>query len=422
LYYVTSRGGDGQRLLFRDHDDHLAYLALLFEYKQRYGVQLFAYCLLPDQVHLCLELGPKSNISGLMHDVTSRYTKYSNRRYNREGHLFQERFRTVLMEKHALILPMTAYVHSLPARVGLSREFNTYPYSSCAAYLNAESHQSAKEISEEVSEVLAHLPGGYETFLNRIEPAAMNQLEQRLSQRILGSEAFVAAIRSRIKAAQGLPASEPPVAASKRAQASAPIARRFAWRPARVAWASGVAAMLLVAAIGVQQRIGTLEQVLASLSKENEALFKARGVFASFEENQASLRTHAALAVQHEAIGELVSLEGTEWDVRLMPMHAKTPEAIQQDQLAFTRRQVSSTALASQGFSAANYTTTEQPDGTLNWETMQSNPSGELVSWQGAWQGPVMRGVVTRQTTGKTPEHFTFVAVTRKPAAIRSET
>jgi hypothetical protein len=332
-----------------------------------------------------------------MHDVTSRYTKYFNRRYSREGHLFQERFRAVLMEKQEYALPMTAYVHSLPARAGLTREFTVYPYSSCAAYLDAEIRRNAKEMAEEIDAVLAHLPVSYDAFLSRIEPQTMDQLEQRLSGRILGSEAFVAAIRLRIKAAQGLPASEPPVAATKRAQASAPLARRFAWHPARVAWASGAASVLLALAVTLQGRLGMLERTIRSLAKENESLFNARGAFVRLEESAVRSR----------------QLAGSEWEMRILSATGESLEPARSDSVAFNQRQMTSAVTLGLGFASSNYTLTPQPDGSVVWETMQTNPSGEVVCWRGVWKGDSMRGVLTRQMANKGTENFSFIGIQR---------
>jgi len=137
------------------------------------------------------------------------------------------------------------------------------------------------------------------------------------------------------------------------------------------------------------------------------------------QENDAQFRSHYSLTVQHGLPG-LATLDGTEWEIRLMPMGAESAAGIQQDQLAFTHNQVSSSALTVQQFPPSNYTLTPQPNGVLLWETMQTSPHGEVVCWRGEWQGTTMRGVTTRQPAGKAPENFTFVGTVRMSVA-RSE-
>jgi hypothetical protein len=137
--------------------------------------------------------------------------------------------------------------------------------------------------------------------------------------------------------------------------------------------------------------------------------------------------TRYSLAVQRNRVKEFASLEGTEWDIRLMPLHAmpvnaQSQDVIAEESVAFAQKQMTSQALGRDGFTPSRYTMTPQPDGTLNWETIQVNPSGETLLWQGEWQGSAMRGVMTRQAQGGKPEHFTFVGVSRKPMTGRSET
>ena len=272
------------------------------------------------------------------------------------------------------------------------------------------------DMETEMREVLSLLPGAptaaaYAARLSHVSRDERESLRRLFTQRVVGSEAFVSLVETRLRRAcvTALPSSGPLAQWPGEHDAAMESAEPSPARPRHLALVCASLAAVVFSGVVVaslHQRIGGLQQTIAALAEENEASF----------------RTRYSLAVQHEATDELASLEGTEWDVRLMPMYAHGGEAIRQDQLAFTTRQVSSAALATQGFSAANYTIAAQPDGTLNWETMQTNPSGELVSWQGEWHGPVMRGVVTHQTAGRISEHFTFVAVARKPAAVRSET
>jgi len=77
---------------------------------------------------------------------------------------------------------------------------------------------------------------------------------------------------------------------------------------------------------------------------------------------------------------------------------------------------MTSDALAGQGFPTATLKASRQRDGSLLWEAVQSNPGGEVVSWQGAWSGgTTMRGELIRQAPGQAPERFTFVGVIQPP-------
>src|SRR3989338_3921198 len=136
LYYISCRAIE-KTALFKDQADYEAYLQLLETYRSQFGFKLFAYALLPDQLHLCLELTNKATISTVMHAINSRYTKYYGKRYGHAGHLFQERFKATLMEKTPALLRLTGYLHTLPLRLGMVRELQAYRWSSSLHYLTA---------------------------------------------------------------------------------------------------------------------------------------------------------------------------------------------------------------------------------------------------------------------------------------------
>ena len=130
LNYVTSRALEGFTL-FKDDRDYQTYLELVTEYRQRFGFKLFAYVLLPDHLHLCVEATNGTTISAIMHALNSRYTKYYNKRYGHAGHVFEGRFRLTLIEKASSLLQVTGYLHTHPRRSGLGMDVSGYRWSSC---------------------------------------------------------------------------------------------------------------------------------------------------------------------------------------------------------------------------------------------------------------------------------------------------
>ena len=136
LYYITCRGIHNQNI-FKDQEDYRMFLELLKKYQQQYGIRLFSFVLLPDHLHLLLEVtGEDNDISGFMHSLNNTYTKYFNGRYERKGHLFQGRFKAALVEKEPNLTTLTAYMHLNPKRLHLANDPKDYPYSSCGYYLN----------------------------------------------------------------------------------------------------------------------------------------------------------------------------------------------------------------------------------------------------------------------------------------------
>lgn len=128
LYSVTSRG-DNEEVIFKEKGDYEKYLELLKKYKEHYGFKLYAFCLMPNHLHLLFELKPNLTISDIMHDLNANYTKYFNAKYARKGHLFQERFKMNILEKEFYLTDIITYIHLNPISSGLVKDIADYPYS-----------------------------------------------------------------------------------------------------------------------------------------------------------------------------------------------------------------------------------------------------------------------------------------------------
>jgi REP element-mobilizing transposase RayT len=98
-YHVTARGNE-QKAIYRGERDRLHFLELLAELPERFGVRIHAYTLMDNHFHLLMET-PEANLSRAMQWLSVSYSVWFNRRHNRSGHLFQGRFKAVLVEDDA---------------------------------------------------------------------------------------------------------------------------------------------------------------------------------------------------------------------------------------------------------------------------------------------------------------------------------
>ena len=114
-YHVTAHGNE-QRRIFRQDADRLHFLELLAELGQRFGARVHAYVLMDNHFHLLLET-PEANLSRAMQWLGVSYSVWHNRRHNRTGHLFQGRFRAVVVEDDAGWQEVARYTHLNPVRV-----------------------------------------------------------------------------------------------------------------------------------------------------------------------------------------------------------------------------------------------------------------------------------------------------------------
>jgi len=133
LYHVTSRG-NRKDVIFFEEVDRKIFLDVLGEVVERYHWICYGYCLMTNHYHLLLET-PKANLSEGMRQVNGIYTQRINRNYGRPGHLFQGRFRAILVEKEPYLLELCRYIVLNPVKAGMVREPGEWKWSSYSAIL-----------------------------------------------------------------------------------------------------------------------------------------------------------------------------------------------------------------------------------------------------------------------------------------------
>jgi REP element-mobilizing transposase RayT len=128
VHHLIARGNE-RREVFRDDVDREDYLERIASYRLRFGFRLYAYCLMPNHVHLAVEQGSAS-LSAFMHALQSSYTQRFNRRHGRVGHLFQGRYKSFLVDSDRYFLALVRYIHENPVKAGIVRAPRSYPWSS----------------------------------------------------------------------------------------------------------------------------------------------------------------------------------------------------------------------------------------------------------------------------------------------------
>lgn len=142
-YHVTCRGNE-RKNIFKDDRDRSAFLEKLQSSLEIYTVKLHGYVLMNNHFHLMVET-PKANLSEFMRHFNVSYTGFYNRRHRRAGHLYQGRFRAILVEADSYLLELSRYVHLNPVRIGSVQRLGykgklqylqEYPWSSLDGYLS----------------------------------------------------------------------------------------------------------------------------------------------------------------------------------------------------------------------------------------------------------------------------------------------
>jgi putative transposase len=117
IYHVTSRG-DRREPIYRDEVDRQAQLDAIALAMERFDAQVLAYCQMGNHFHLVLHTR-QANLSRLMRHVNGVYTQAFNRRHGLVGHLFQGRFKAILVDRDAHLLALCRYVERNPVAAGL---------------------------------------------------------------------------------------------------------------------------------------------------------------------------------------------------------------------------------------------------------------------------------------------------------------
>lgn len=131
LYHVTSRG-DRREDIYLDDADRQAWLAVLGQVCKRFNWVIHAYCLMSNHYHLLVET-PDANLSAGMRQLNGVYTQLSNRAHGKVGHVFQGRFKAIVVDKDNYLLELARYVVLNPVRAGMVKDVQDWPWSSYAA-------------------------------------------------------------------------------------------------------------------------------------------------------------------------------------------------------------------------------------------------------------------------------------------------
>ena len=196
IYHVMSRGNGGQAI-FRSKDDRHTFLGLLEEVTERFAIEVHGYVLMDNHYHLMLKTR-SANLSRAMQWLGTGYTLKFNINHHTSGHLFQGRFKSILVENDAYLLRLSLYIHKNPLKAGLVRRLADYPWSSYRYYAYAKKPPewlTTRAILNQLSAKDVHR--AYRNRIQRYSDEQGSVLEDLKLGFILGSQDFVADLKER---------------------------------------------------------------------------------------------------------------------------------------------------------------------------------------------------------------------------------
>ena len=133
IYHIMLRGINRQ-IIFEDSEDQARFLGTLKKYRDQCGYKVYAYCFMGNHVHLLLKEG-KEDLAHSFKRIAGSYVYWYNQKYDRCGHLFQDRFRSEAITDDGHYLTVLRYIHQNPVKAGLCKRSQDYPHSSMGEYL-----------------------------------------------------------------------------------------------------------------------------------------------------------------------------------------------------------------------------------------------------------------------------------------------
>jgi REP element-mobilizing transposase RayT len=205
VYHITGRGND-KKTVFKDKQDYKTFLNILHQVNKRYNWICHAYCLMGNHYHLLIET-PDGNISIGMRQLNGVYTQAFNKRHKRAGHLFQGRYKAILLQKDSHLLEVCRYVVLNPVMAGLVErpdQWNWSSYSATAGKGKSHPYLTVNWILMQFNSKRGIAEKEYGKFV-RDKNAPESILKDLRAKSVLGEKNFVAGLRDYIKGHKDIP-------------------------------------------------------------------------------------------------------------------------------------------------------------------------------------------------------------------------
>ncbi len=191
LYHVTSRG-DRREEIYLDDDDRREWLQVLDHVCRRYNWVIHAYCQMTNHYHFLVETAD-GNLSKGMRQLNGLYTQRFNRRHGLSGHLYQGRYKAILIQKENYLLELTRYVVLNPLRADMVKKLEDWPWSSYLATINAVSAPECLDVDWLLGQFGKQRKSAIRDYVKFVMKGkgVPSPLDQTRHQLLLGDDNFV---------------------------------------------------------------------------------------------------------------------------------------------------------------------------------------------------------------------------------------
>jgi len=137
IYHIMLRGNE-KKYIFYDEEDKERFINILLEKKLVESFRIYAFCLMDNHLHLLIN-DDYNELATIMKRITVSYVQYFNRKYNRVGHLFHDRFKSEIIDSDRYLFAAIRYIHNNPVKAGMVDNID-YKWSSYNYYINSSSN------------------------------------------------------------------------------------------------------------------------------------------------------------------------------------------------------------------------------------------------------------------------------------------
>ena len=202
LYHVTARG-DRREDIFEDDTDRQAFLRILADVVEQFNWLCYAWCLMDNHYHLLIQT-PDANLSKGMRQLNGVFTQTYNRRHNKVGHLFQGRFKAILVDSDAYLLELARYVVLNPVRAGVVRKPEKWIWSSYRASVGLVPAEPFLAVDGLLAQFAKHRSVAQTRYARFVSEGiqAPSPWQSLKGQVFLGDEQFVERMQTRLDKGQ----------------------------------------------------------------------------------------------------------------------------------------------------------------------------------------------------------------------------
>lgn len=177
IYHIMLRGINRQTI-FQDDEDCIKFIKTIKQIKEKSRFELYGYCLMGNHVHLLLREG-KESLSLAIQRICSSFVYWYNWKYDRFGHLFQERFKSEAVEDEVYLLTVLRYIHQNPVKAGLINLVSGYKWSSYHEYIRNQDIIDSRFILELFAKETQTARKEFEKYMNEYNEDVCLDYEER---------------------------------------------------------------------------------------------------------------------------------------------------------------------------------------------------------------------------------------------------